>query len=88
MNNLAAGKCVACRAGEPMLTDAEIEDLLPQLQQWQVKELDGMKRLEKVFKFKNFVEALDFTNKIGAAAEAEDHHPLIIIEWGKVTVYR
>jgi len=71
-----------------MLTDAEIEDLLPQLQQWQVKELDGMKRLEKVFKFKNFVEALDFTNKIGAAAEAEDHHPLIIIEWGKVTVYR
>jgi 4a-hydroxytetrahydrobiopterin dehydratase len=86
MNDLAAGKCVACRPGEPMLTDAEIEDLLPQLQQWQVKELDGMKRLEKVFKFKNFVEALDFTNKVGAAAEAEGHHPLIITEWGRVTV--
>src|SRR5215208_2282645 len=67
MNNLAAGKCVACRAGEPMLTDAEIEDLLPQVHQWQVKEVDGVKRLEKVFKFKNFVEALDFTNKVGAA---------------------
>ena len=86
MNNLAAGKCVACRSGEPMLTDAEIEDLLPQLHQWQVKEVDGMKRLEKVFKFKNFVQALDFTNKVGAAAEAEGHHPLIITEWGRVTV--
>ena len=86
MNNLAAGKCVACRAGEPMLTDAEIENLLPQVPQWQVKEVDGVKRLEKVFKFKDFVQALEFTNKVGAAAEAEGHHPLIVTEWGRVTV--
>ena len=86
MNELAAGKCVACRAGEPRLTDAEIEDLLPQVHQWQVKEVDGVKRLEKVFKFKNFVQALEFTNKVGAAAEAEGHHPLLITEWGRVTV--
>jgi 4a-hydroxytetrahydrobiopterin dehydratase len=84
--NLATGKCVACRAGEPSLTDAEIEDLLPQLSQWQVKEVDGVKRLEKVFKFKNFVQALEFTNKIGAIAEEEGHHPLIITEYGRVTV--
>jgi len=84
--NLATGKCVACRAGEPSLTDAEIEDLLPQLPQWQVKEVDGVKRLEKVFKFKNFVQALEFTNKIGAIAEEEGHHPLIITEYGRVTV--
>jgi 4a-hydroxytetrahydrobiopterin dehydratase len=45
-----------------------------------------MKRLEKVFKLKNFVQALEFTNKIGAAAEEENHHPLIITEWGRVTV--
>ena len=86
MINLAAGKCVACRAGEPTLTDAEIEDLLLYVQGWQVKEVDGMKRLEKVFKFKNFAQALEFTNKIGAAAEEEDHHPLIITEYGRVTV--
>ena len=86
MNNLAAGKCVACRAGEPRLSDAEIEDLLPQVHQWQVKEVDRVKRLEKVFKFKNFVQALEFTNKVGAAAEAEGHHPLLITEWGRVTV--
>ena len=86
MINLAAGKCVACRGGEPTLTDAEIEDLLLHVQQWQVREVDGMKRLEKVFKFKNFVQALEFTNKIGAVAEEENHHPLIVTEWGRVTL--
>ena len=88
MTNLTAEKCVACRGGEPTLTDAEIEDLLPQVNQWQVKEVDGMKRLEKVFKFKNFAQALEFTNKVGAAAEEENHHPLIMTEWGRVTLYR
>ena len=86
MLNLASGKCVACRAGEPTLTDDEIAQLQPQLPDWQVKEVDGMKRLERVFKFKNFSQALEFTNKIGAAAEEENHHPLIITEWGKVTL--
>jgi 4a-hydroxytetrahydrobiopterin dehydratase len=86
MSNLATGKCVACRAGEPTLTDDEIAELHPQIPDWQVKEVDGMKRLERVFKFKNFVQALDFTNKIGAIAEEENHHPLIITEWGKVTI--
>ena len=86
MINLAAGKCVACRGDEPTLTDAEIQDLLPQLQQWEVREVNGMKRLEKSFKFKNFVQALEFTNKVGAAAEEENHHPLIVTEWGRVTI--
>ena len=86
MTDLHEMKCVACRAGEPTVTDAEIEDLLPHVQQWQVREVDGMKRLERVFKLKNFVKALEFTNKIGAIAEEENHHPLIITEWGRVTV--
>jgi 4a-hydroxytetrahydrobiopterin dehydratase len=86
MANLAAGKCVACRKGEPMLTETEIQELLPHVSQWQVRDVDGMKRLEKVFRFKNFAEALAFTNNVGAIAEEEDHHPLIITEWGKVTL--
>jgi 4a-hydroxytetrahydrobiopterin dehydratase len=86
MINLAAGKCVACRAGEPTLTDSEIEDLLLQVNGWEVKEVNGMKRLEKVFKFKDFAQALEFTNKVGALAEKEDHHPLIITEYGRVTI--
>ncbi|HXF86006.1 MAG TPA: 4a-hydroxytetrahydrobiopterin dehydratase [Anaerolineales bacterium] len=86
MNSLARQKCVACRGGEPTLTDAEIAELQPQVPEWQVKEVEGMKRLERVFKFKNFVQALEFANKIGAIAEEENHHPLLIVEWGRVTV--
>ena len=86
MNNLASGKCVACRGTEPTLTDAEIKELHPQISEWEVKEVDGVKRLERVFKFKNFLEALDFTNRIGVIAEEESHHPLIITEWGRVTL--
>lgn len=86
MMDLSTGKCVACRGDEPTLTDAEIDELLPQIDQLQVKEVEGMKRLEKVFKFKNFAQALEFTNKVGAAAEEENHHPLIMTEWGKVTL--
>jgi 4a-hydroxytetrahydrobiopterin dehydratase len=86
MNNLSSFKCVACRGDEPSLTDAEIADLHPQVPEWQVREVDGVKRLERLFKLKNFVEAIAFTNKVGVIAEEEDHHPLIITEWGKVTV--
>jgi 4a-hydroxytetrahydrobiopterin dehydratase len=83
---LAAEKCMSVEGGESRLTDSEIQNLLPQVRQWGIKEVDGMKRLEKVFKFKNFAEAMEFTNEVGRIAEEEDHHPLIITEWGKVTV--
>jgi 4a-hydroxytetrahydrobiopterin dehydratase len=49
-------------------------------------EMEGVKRLERAYKFKNFREALEFTNQVGEIAEQEDHHPLIQIEWGKVTL--
>ena len=83
---LASGRCVACRAGEPTVTDLEIAELQPQIPGWSIREVDGEKRLERIFKFKNFVEALEFTNRVGAIAEEENHHPLLITEWGRVTV--
>ena len=86
MTDLHQMKCVACRASEPTVTDDEIKMLLPQIPDWQIKEVDGINRLERVFKFKNFVQALEFTNKVGTIAEEEDHHPLIITEYGRATV--
>ncbi len=86
MENLHKLKCVTPRAGEPTLTDSEISVLQPQVPDWQIKEVNGEKRLERIFKFKNFAEALEFTNKVGAIAEEQDHHPMIITEWGKVTI--
>jgi 4a-hydroxytetrahydrobiopterin dehydratase len=49
-------------------------------------ERDGVKRLERTFGFRNFAEALAFTDKVGERAEVEGHHPALLTEWGRVTV--
>lgn len=86
MSALAVEKCVACRGGDPSLTEAEIAELLPQVPEWILVERDGIPHLQRVFKFKNYAQSLDFTNKVAAIAEEQDHHPLIVLEWGRVTV--
>ena len=86
MAELQESKCVPCRGGEPTLTESEISKLTPQVPQWQVVERDNIKRLERLFKFKNFAQALKFTDAVGELAEAEGHHPAILTEWGRVTV--
>ncbi len=86
MSSLIGMKCVACRKGEPTVTDAEIAELHPQVPEWQVVEREGIKSLERVFKFENFAQALGFTNRVGEIAEAEGHHPVLVTEWGRVTV--
>jgi len=86
MEKLGLMKCVACRGGEPALTDAEIAELQPQVPEWQLLEVDGIKRLQRIFKVKNFIDAMAFTNKVAMIAEKEDHHPLIVSEWGRVTI--
>ncbi len=86
MSELSQLKCVSIRGGEPTLTNGETYRMQPQIPDWQVKEVSGEPRLERVFKFKDFAQALAFTDKVGAIAEQEDHHPLLVTEWGKVTV--
>jgi 4a-hydroxytetrahydrobiopterin dehydratase len=78
--------CVPCRGGVPPLTDAEIAALQPEAPQWQVIAPDGIARLERRFTFPDFATALAFTNRVGAIAEAEGHHPALLTEWGQVTV--
>ncbi|MDX1378487.1 MAG: 4a-hydroxytetrahydrobiopterin dehydratase [Anaerolineales bacterium] len=86
MTELSQLKCVACRGGDPMLTDAEIAELHPQVSDWEIIEVDGINRLHRIFKFKDYIGAVAFANKIAMSAEKEDHHPLLIVEWGRVTV--
>ena len=86
MSVLSNQKCVTCRGGEPTLTEAEIRELHPQVPEWTLETQNGIWRLHRVFKFKNFVEAMTFTNKVAALAEEQGHHPLIVTEWGRVTV--
>jgi 4a-hydroxytetrahydrobiopterin dehydratase len=86
MEKLTQLKCIPCRGGEPTLTKEEIAELLPQVPEWVVVERQGIKHLERAFQTRDFAKALAFTNQVGALAEAEDHHPAILTEWGKVTV--
>jgi 4a-hydroxytetrahydrobiopterin dehydratase len=64
----------------------ESNELKPLVPEWTLIERDGIQRLERVFVFANFAEALRFTDRVGAVAEEEGHHPAILTEWGRVTV--
>jgi 4a-hydroxytetrahydrobiopterin dehydratase len=86
MSELSEMRCTACRGGEPTLTEAEIGELRPGVPGWELVERDGIKRLERVFEFRNFAEALAFTSGVGEQAEEEGHHPALLTEWGRVTV--
>lgn len=83
---LSEFNCVPCRGGEPPLDLQEINSLLPAVPEWEVSEVLGVPKLVRKFKLKDFAQALEFTQQVGKIAEAEDHHPAILTEWGKVTV--
>jgi 4a-hydroxytetrahydrobiopterin dehydratase len=82
-SELAQKRCVPCEGGTPPLTGVQVEPLLRQLDGWEV--VEG-KKLTKSFRFGNFVEAVDFVNKITPVAEAEGHHPDLVVRWGEVRV--
>jgi 4a-hydroxytetrahydrobiopterin dehydratase len=70
----------------PPLSRAEIAEFNTQVPEWRILEQEGIQHLQRVFTFKDFAQALAFTNKVGQLAEANDHHPAILTEWGRVTV--
>jgi 4a-hydroxytetrahydrobiopterin dehydratase len=86
MEQLARMKCMACRAGEPTVTDKEIAAFHPQVPDWRIEERAGIRRLERSFGFPDFAQALAFANRVGQLAETEGHHPSLLTEWGRVTV--
>lgn len=86
MSALHEQACEACRAGAPHVTDAELKELMPQIPEWTPLVRDDVLRLERVYRCKNFRDALAFTNQVGELAEQFGHHPAILTEWGRVTV--
>jgi len=83
-NGLASKRCRPCRGGVPPLKGAAIQELSEQLGGgWTVVDEH---HLEKEYGFEDFAEALAFTNRVGAIAEAEGHHPDIYLAWGRVAL--
>ncbi|HEX9503372.1 MAG TPA: 4a-hydroxytetrahydrobiopterin dehydratase [Patescibacteria group bacterium] len=81
---LSEKKCVPCEGGMPPFTKSEIKKYLPKLSKgWKV--IDDLK-LQKSFKFKNFVETMGFVNQVALIASAEDHHPDMYVSYSVVSV--
>ena len=84
--SLAEQQCEACRADAPQVSDEELATLIREIPEWTPEVRDGVMQLERVYKFRNFKQALAFTNGVGEIAEEVGHHPALLTEWGKVTV--
>jgi 4a-hydroxytetrahydrobiopterin dehydratase len=85
-HELTAMQCVPCRGDEPPATGEELKELMPTIPEWDIVEKNGAPQLQRTFNFSDFQATLDFTNQVGETAEAEGHHPVITLTWGKATV--
>ncbi len=86
MSDLKEHSCEACSPDASKASAEEKQQLHKDVPDWEIRVVDGEEQLHRLFKLKNFAKALEFTNKVGDLAEAEDHHPVIVLEYGKVAV--
>lgn len=87
MEELHKRRCEACKMGAPVVTEDQANELLVNIPSWKRLFHDGVDKLMREFYFVEFKDAFEFTYKIASLAEREQHHPTIITEWGKVTIY-
>ena len=83
---LNQSSCEACKQDAIILSEKEILELAPQIPSWKILEEENIKKLICSFAFLNYRESVEFTNNVANLADEQDHHPEIILEWGKVTV--
>jgi|TARA_B100001769_G_scaffold64150_1_gene47695 4a-hydroxytetrahydrobiopterin dehydratase len=84
--SLKESKCEACTIDAPLVSESEAKVLLLELDGWVIENDSGINQLIKTYKFSNYAESLDFSNKVADLAESEDHHPKIVLEYGSVEV--
>jgi 4a-hydroxytetrahydrobiopterin dehydratase len=76
--------CIPCQGGMPSLDQVAVDKLIAELNSgWQINELG---HLYKQYLFDNFMDSMDFANKIAEVSEKEAHHPNLTITWGKCDV--
>lgn len=84
--DLASQRCEACVPGAPMVAPEDEAGLLAETHDWSIVEVKGVKRLKRVIRVEGWEPAVAVANDIARLASESDHHPSILIEWGKVTV--
>ena len=86
MEDLAKRRCEPCSGDSPPVPESEWPGLLERLPGWTIQREDGVPVLTRTIEVKNFVAALELANRIGELAEQENHHPRLVIEWGRLVV--
>lgn len=86
MAGLGLEGCVPCRVGATAVAGAQAEELRAMIPRWRIVEQEGVRKLERDFRFKDFAQALAFTVGAGELAERHGHHPALLTEWGRVRV--
>jgi 4a-hydroxytetrahydrobiopterin dehydratase len=83
---LADRHCAKCTPGTPTLSASEAREQLAQLDGWRLAERDGRALITKTFKFKGFMPGVELVDRIAPIAEAEGHHPDLLLSYGSLTV--
>ena len=83
---LCNASCEAYGKTSRCLDKVAIEQYLKAVDQWRLLNVNGVDQIEKEFRFKNYGQALTFANAVAEIAEQNNHHPKIILEWGRVVV--
>ena len=86
MPDLASKTCVPCRGGVPPLKGKELAEIHKQLPAWAHWKVINEHHISRAFTFRDFQQALDFVNRVGALAEEQGHHPDILLTWGKAEI--
>jgi 4a-hydroxytetrahydrobiopterin dehydratase len=86
MAQLLRERCVACRSDSPRVRDEDLGGLKAEIPDWELVAEDGIRKLVRAFRFPDFARALAFANAVAQLAEADGHHPRIVVEWGRVAI--
>jgi len=84
--DLGRHNCEPCERQTEEMDLTEEDELFGALSGWGREPESGVRKLVKTYRFRNFVEAIQFANDVKDISEKENHHPSLLIEWGRVTV--
>jgi 4a-hydroxytetrahydrobiopterin dehydratase len=83
---LSLKACIPCTRNSSPLDESELTECLDQLPDWKVVERNNVQLLQKSFAIRPYKKAMGFVMAVGELAETENHHPELLLEWGRVTV--
>ena len=84
--SLKESKCEACTIDAPLVTENQKKEFMIEIDGWQIDNKTGIEQLFKTFNLRNYRDSLSFLIAVAEMAEENDHHPKLVLEWGKVEV--